>query len=61
LRWKTSLTRGRIIHEALPGKSRFSLAVTEPEAGFDVQGITTTATLSADGTHYTVDGQKKVK
>ncbi|KAL2799018.1 acyl-CoA dehydrogenase/oxidase [Aspergillus keveii] len=49
----------RIIHEALSGKSRFSLAVTEPEAGSDVQGITTTATLSADGTHYTVDGQKK--
>ncbi|KAL4869904.1 hypothetical protein BDV12DRAFT_195906 [Aspergillus spectabilis] len=49
----------RIIHEALSGKSRFSLAVTEPEAGSDVQGITTTATLSADGTHYTVNGQKK--
>ncbi|OOQ91326.1 hypothetical protein PEBR_00284 [Penicillium brasilianum] len=49
----------RIIHDALSGKSRFSLAVTEPEAGSDVQGITTTATLSADTTHYTVNGQKK--
>ncbi|KAJ5858591.1 hypothetical protein N7534_003868 [Penicillium rubens] len=39
----------RMIGEALSG----------PEAGSDVQGITTTAVLSADGTQYTVNGQKK--
>ncbi|KAF9890588.1 Isobutyryl-CoA dehydrogenase, mitochondrial [Aspergillus nanangensis] len=50
----------RIIDEALSGQSQFSLAVTEPEAGSDVQGVTTTAILGADGTTYTVNGQKKV-
>lgn len=48
------------MHEVLSGKSRISLAITEPEAGSDVQGLQTTAELSVDGTHFIVNGQKKV-
>lgn len=50
----------RIVHEVLSGTSRIALAITEPEAGSDVQGLQTEARLSADGTHFTVNGQKKV-
>lgn len=47
----------------LPGlfdfTTSFCLAVTEPSAGSDVASIRTTATLSSDGSHYTVSGSKK--
>lgn len=34
------------------------LAITEPSAGSDVASLSTTAVLSADGTHYIVNGEK---
>lgn len=47
----------------LPGlfsfTTSFCLAITEPSGGSDVANIKTTATLSPDGTHYTVTGSKK--
>ncbi|KAL5333086.1 acyl-CoA dehydrogenase/oxidase [Aspergillus crustosus] len=48
-----------LIHDVLSGDTRFSLAVTEPEAGSDVQGVTTTDVLNAEETHYIINGQKK--
>ncbi|KAL6232495.1 hypothetical protein BDW75DRAFT_247127 [Aspergillus navahoensis] len=48
-----------IIHRVISGDSRLSLAITEPEAGSDVQGVTTSAALSPDKTRYIVTGQKK--
>lgn len=48
-----------ICTEVLSGEKRICLAITEPDAGSDVQGITTEARLSNDKTHYTVHGQKK--
>ena len=36
-----------------------SLAISEAHAGSDVQGIKTEAKLSADGTHFIVNGSKK--
>jgi alkylation response protein AidB-like acyl-CoA dehydrogenase len=35
-----------------------AIAMTEPGAGSDLQGIRATAVRSADGTHYTLNGQK---
>lgn len=48
------------MHEVLSGTARIALAITEPEAGSDVNGLQTTAELSADGTYFVVNGQKKV-
>lgn len=41
------------------GKKFISLAISEPHAGSDVQGIQTTATLSDDKKYWTVEGSKK--
>lgn len=47
----------------LPGlfdfSTSFCLGITEPSGGSDVANIRTTATLSADGKHYVVNGSKK--
>ncbi|KAH6688501.1 acyl-CoA dehydrogenase [Plectosphaerella plurivora] len=48
-----------VVHDILSGHSRIALAITEPEAGSDVQGLQTEAKLSDDGTHFIVTGQKK--
>ena len=40
------------------GDSIGCLAITEPHAGSDVSALTTTATRSADGSTYTLNGQK---
>ena len=45
--------------ELLRCEKRSCLAITEPEAGSDVAGITTTAVKSADGKHYIINGTKK--
>lgn len=49
-----------MVSEILSGQKRLALAITEPNAGSDVQGLVTKAQLSKDGTHFIVDGQKKV-
>lgn len=47
----------------LPGlftrETNFCLGITEPSGGSDVGNIKTTATKSADGSHYVVNGTKK--
>jgi alkylation response protein AidB-like acyl-CoA dehydrogenase len=48
-----------VVHNILSGHSRIALAITEPEAGSDVQGLQTEAKLSDDGSHFIVTGQKK--
>ncbi|KAI9166311.1 Acyl-CoA dehydrogenase AFT10-1 [Paramyrothecium foliicola] len=47
----------RFLPDILTGRKRFCLAVTEPDAGSDVAGITTTAVRQ--GTKYIVNGAKK--
>lgn len=47
----------RYVPDILAGKIRFCLAVTEPDAGSDVAGITTTA--ERRGNKYIVNGAKK--
>jgi len=53
-------TAARVVPAILSGKSRIALAVTEPDAGSDVAGLQTEAQLSDDGTHFIVNGNKKV-
>jgi len=43
---------------AAAGKIIFSYALTEPKIGSDAQHIESSATLSADGSHYLLNGQK---
>lgn len=50
----------RVMPAILDGNSRIALAVTEPDAGSDVAGLQTEAKLSDDGSHFIVNGQKKV-
>jgi len=40
------------------GDIMLAVAMTEPGTGSDLAGITTTATISADGGHYVLDGAK---
>ncbi|CAI6242459.1 unnamed protein product [Periconia digitata] len=49
----------RFLPDLLLGNKRTCIAITEPEAGSDVANITTTATKTADGKHYIVNGSKK--
>lgn len=49
----------KFLPDALTGKTRFCIAITEPDAGSDVANIKTTATKTADGKFYVVNGAKK--
>ena len=49
----------RFLPDALLGKTRWCIAITEPGAGSDVANIATTATKSEDGKHYVINGTKK--
>jgi alkylation response protein AidB-like acyl-CoA dehydrogenase len=51
--------QAKILPEILSGRKRICLAITEPSAGSDVRGITTTAEKTPDGKHYIVNGEKK--
>lgn len=49
----------RFVPDLLLGKKRICIAITEPGAGSDVANIQTTATKTADGKHFIVNGSKK--
>lgn len=49
----------RFLPELLTGAKRSCIAITEPDAGSDVAGITTTAVRSADGKSFIINGTKK--
>lgn len=51
--------KNTVVPQVLRGEKRICLAISEPQAGSDVANLTTTATLSADGSHYIVNGVKK--
>lgn len=59
LKFGSPQVQERFLPELLTGRKRSCIAITEPDAGSDVAGITTTATMSGDGTHYVVNGTKK--
>ncbi|KAI8620412.1 acyl-CoA dehydrogenase/oxidase [Chytriomyces sp. MP71] len=55
----TQAQKDAIIAPVLRGEKTICLAITEPYAGSDVANITTSATLSEDGSHFILSGEKK--
>lgn len=51
--------KAKVVPEVLLGKKRICLAITEPYAGSDVARIRATATRTADGKHFILNGVKK--
>ena len=51
--------RQKYVPPILKGEKRVCLAISEPAVGSDVAGITTTAKLNEEGTHYEVNLVKK--
>ena len=49
----------RFLPDALTGKTKWCIAITEPDAGSDVANISTTAVKSKDEKHYIINGTKK--
>jgi acyl-CoA dehydrogenase len=49
----------RFLPELLKGEKRSCIAITEPDAGSDVAGLTTTAVKSKCGKFYIINGTKK--
>jgi alkylation response protein AidB-like acyl-CoA dehydrogenase len=47
-----------LMRPCIRGEKHISLAISEPEAGSDVQNIVTTAKLNEAGTHFIVNGSK---
>ncbi|XXH03894.1 hypothetical protein Hte_010302 [Hypoxylon texense] len=56
---KDETRKKAIMDEVFSGKKYMCLAITEAFAGSDVAGLRTTATKTADGKHYIVNGTKK--
>ena len=54
----TDAQKKKYLPQAASGAMIFSYALTEPDHGSDAQHIETTATLSADGRHYILNGRK---
>ncbi len=59
LRFGSAELQERFVPDLLSGRKRACIAITEPDAGSDVAGITTTATRRACGKFYVVSGAKK--
>ncbi|GAB1198159.1 hypothetical protein APSETT444_007467 [Aspergillus pseudonomiae] len=59
LKYASRELQERMLPDMLTGRKRTCIAITEPEAGSDVANITTTATKSADGKFYIINGAKK--
>jgi alkylation response protein AidB-like acyl-CoA dehydrogenase len=49
----------RWLPDLVSGRKLGAFALTEPEAGSDAANVRTTATPSADGSHYVLNGQKR--
>ena len=54
----TNTQKKKYLPQAASGEMIFSYALTEPDRGSDAQNIETTASLSADGSHYILNGRK---
>lgn len=58
LEYGTDEQRKRWLPDFASGRMMTAVAMTEPGTGSDLASIATTATLSADGSHYVVNGAK---
>jgi acyl-CoA dehydrogenase family protein 9 len=54
----TEEQKRRYLPRAASGEMIFSYALTEPKTGSDAKNIETVAVLSAEGSHYVLNGQK---
>ncbi|KAK3321928.1 acyl-CoA dehydrogenase/oxidase [Apodospora peruviana] len=59
IKFGSKAVQERFLPELLTGKRRACIAITEPDAGSDVAGVTTTAFKSDCGKYYIVNGTKK--
>ncbi|KAH8881297.1 acyl-CoA dehydrogenase NM domain-like protein [Thozetella sp. PMI_491] len=59
LKFANKALQEKYLPELLRAEKRSCIAITEPETGSDVAGITTTAVKSADGKSYIINGTKK--
>ena len=57
MRFGTDAMKKKVVRAVLMGEKMISLAISEPQIGSDVRGMTTTATK--DGSDYIVNGNKK--
>jgi alkylation response protein AidB-like acyl-CoA dehydrogenase len=55
----TPAVKERVTREVLKGEKRICLAISDPDAGSDVAGLTCLAKLSECGKFYIVNGTKK--
>ncbi|BAH35742.1 acyl-CoA dehydrogenase family protein [Rhodococcus erythropolis] len=58
LRYATEDQKQRWLPAFATGETMYAIAMTEPGTGSDLAGIRTSATLSADGSHYILNGAK---
>jgi acyl-CoA dehydrogenase len=58
LKLGTEEQKKRWLPSFVSGRTMFAIAMTEPGTGSDLAGMRTTAKLSADGTHYVLNGAK---
>jgi alkylation response protein AidB-like acyl-CoA dehydrogenase len=59
IKYASDALKEKVVRPVVMGKKQCSLAISEPTAGSDVANIKASATLSEDGSHYVVNGQKK--
>ncbi|KAG7283980.1 hypothetical protein NEMBOFW57_010338 [Staphylotrichum longicolle] len=59
LKFASEEVKARFLPDFLTGRKRCCIAITEPDAGSDVAGITTTAVRSECGKWWIVNGTKK--
>ena len=58
LKLGTEAQKERWLPTFISGETMFAIAMTEPGTGSDLAGMRTTAKLSADGSHYVLNGAK---
>jgi alkylation response protein AidB-like acyl-CoA dehydrogenase len=58
LRYGTEEQKQRLLPKLVTAEMLAAYSLSEPQAGSDAAGIRTRADLSADGTHYVLNGQK---
>ena len=58
LKYGSDEQRKKYLPPVAEGSLHVAFGVTEPDAGTDTTSISTRATLSADGSHYTIRGRK---
>ncbi|MYW69866.1 acyl-CoA dehydrogenase [Streptomyces sp. SID8379] len=58
MRYATEEQKHRWMPDFISGETMYAIAMTEPGTGSDLAGMSTRAELSADGTHYVLNGAK---